>query len=130
MKNVKLSSRAKRSFVVGAVAGVALVSFVVNSMATASVPSRGQITDDTALYQNLSEIRVPKERPVNFEKDIAKLSMLENRYRERLPSRPDPVAAPMKRISQRKYQFSNPAPLRAKRVQRVGSQASSQELLD
>ena len=40
------------------------------------------ITNDTALYQNLSEIQVGKERTPNFDSDISRLSQMEGRYRE------------------------------------------------
>lgn len=78
-------------FSYGTMAGLASLTF-----ALASVPSR--VTDDTALYQNLSEIRVAKAANPNFDSDIARLSALESRYREKLQS-------PMKRIATQKYRF-------------------------
>lgn len=84
---------------------LALGSFVLSSIAVASVPTRGRVTDDTAIYQNLSEIRVARERELNFDSDIARLSALEGRYRERLPLA-GALSGPMKRISQQKYRHS------------------------
>ena len=83
-----------------------LIGFIVLSIALAAVP-RSRITDDTAIYQKLSEIRVPREQNPNFDGDIARLSKLEGRYRESLPLAKQPrVAAPMGRIQQQKYQFT------------------------
>ena len=73
------------------------------SVAMGSVP--GRVTDDTAIYQNLSEIQVPKAAQINFDQDIAQLSKMEARYRENLPSLASnpKLAGPMKRISSQKY---------------------------
>lgn len=81
-----------------------VLGLVTLSLAWASVSKHTKVTDDTALYQNLSEIRVPKAAQVNFDSDISKLSQLEVRYKEKLPDAR--LASPMKRISQKKYQFS------------------------
>jgi len=70
------------------------------SVAMGSVPSR--ITDDTAIYQRLSEIRVPKQGNINFDADINHLSKIEARYQEDLPR----LRNPMKRISHQKYRFT------------------------
>lgn len=78
------------------------------SIALGSVPKSEQVTNDTALYQELSELRVRKEPAPNFDSEIARLSALEGRYQERLPdlaSHPR-LAGPMKRLSGRKYQPS------------------------
>ena len=50
-----------------------------------TVPLTGTVTDDTALYQSLSEIRVKRQREFSFDQDLSRLSALEPRYRESLP---------------------------------------------
>jgi len=77
-------------------AGLMSVSAVM-----ASVPSR--VTDDTAIYQNLSEIRVQRQKALNFDSDIARLSLLEGRYREKKLSQ---LRGPSERIAKQKYRYS------------------------
>src|ERR1700756_883443 len=67
-------------FTGGALCGLAMLSISKASIA----PS--QVTDDTAIYQNLSEIRVEKERAPNFDSDISRLSQMERRYQDKLPA--------------------------------------------
>ena len=74
-------------FTGGALCGLAMLSISKASVA----PS--QVTDDTAIYQNLSEIRVEKEHAPNFDGDISRLSQMENRYQDKLPSGQSRVAA-------------------------------------
>jgi hypothetical protein len=76
------------------------------SIAFGGVPSR--VTNDTALYQHLSEIKLPKQANPDFDSDIGRLSKVETRYNENLPSlaRHPRLQAPMKRISQMKYRYS------------------------
>jgi hypothetical protein len=71
-------------------------------------PSRSVVTDDTALYQHLSEIKVAREGRPNFDGDIERLAGIKSAYRERLPSLAnDPrLQGPMKRISSRQYRHS------------------------
>jgi hypothetical protein len=76
------------------------VGLTTLSLALGSVPST--ITDDTALYQKLSEIRIPKEDQPNFDIDITRLSKLEGRYAEHLP----PLSGAMARVAKQKYQYS------------------------
>lgn len=81
------------------------------SLAMGSVPKPGQITDDTALYQNLSEIRVRKQKAIDFDADIAQLSKMEPRFREKLPavsvvSKDDRLKGPTSRIAKMKYRYS------------------------
>ena len=79
------------------------------SAALGAVPSsRSVVTDDTALYQRLSDIKVSRELRPNFDGDIARLSGLEPAYREKLPSvaRDPRVGGPMKRISSQQYRYS------------------------
>ncbi|HTL12145.1 MAG TPA: hypothetical protein VL588_06640, partial [Bdellovibrionota bacterium] len=54
------------------------------TVAMGSVPDH--VTDDTALYQGLSEIQAQKTRDLSFDGDLAQLRSMEGRYRERLPS--------------------------------------------
>lgn len=85
-----------------------LVGLTTLSLGIASVPKQGRITDDTAIYQKLSEIRVSREIEQNFDSDVSRLSKLESRYVEKLPAlaKNPRVASPMKRISAQKYRFS------------------------
>ena len=110
-------------------AGGLVFGLTMLSIAMGSVPT-GRVTDDTALYQSLSEIRVAKQQDLNFDGDIARLSSLEDRYREDLPKLSDVrrrkqaeqdryrqrqvrnktvssrVKAPMQRIAAQKYRYS------------------------
>jgi hypothetical protein len=88
--------------------GGLLAGLTTLSLGIASVPKHGRVTDDTALYQRLSEIRVSREIEQNFDSDVSRLSKLESRYSEKLPAlaRNPRVAAPMKRIAAQKYRFS------------------------
>lgn len=83
-----------------------LVGLTTLSIALGSIPN-GRITDDTVIYQNLSEIRVAKEAAPDFDSDVARLSNLEGRYREQLPSLANNprLVGPMKRISTQKYRY-------------------------
>lgn len=112
-KHLKKPTRKHRPLVEALVfTGTAVLGVIGTiSLASASVPSR--ITDDTALYQNLSEIRVRKEADLSFDQDVSKLSKMESRYRERLPEttlrkqdRRSRVETPVKRISRMKYRPS------------------------
>lgn len=98
-------------FLSGTIAGV-----VGLSVAMGAVPSR--ITDDTAIYQHLSEIKAPPKADLNFDSDIEHLSKLQPHYREKLPAyaRDLRVASPMKRISQRTYRYSGSASVAKRQV--------------
>lgn len=78
------------------------------SIAMGAVPSTRSITDDTAIYQHLSEIKVSRDSRPNFDGDIARLSAIEPAYREKLPSlsRDPRLAGPMKRISAQGYRYT------------------------
>jgi hypothetical protein len=82
-----------------------LLGLTVLSMSKAAVPLKSRVTDDTAIYQKLSEIKVRKQMKVDFDSDLSRLSSLESRYRERLPSLANhpQMRAAMKRISQQRY---------------------------
>src|SRR4051812_41828803 len=81
------------------------------SIAMGSVPSGSRVTDDTAIYQKLSEINVGKTRPLNFDAEIERLSALETRYKEHLPTlaRLPSLQGPMKRMSAQKYRYAQTA---------------------
>ena len=66
------------------------------------------VTDDTALYQNLSEIRVAKQKDLNFDSDLSQLSASEHRYREKLPplGNHPRIKPTLERISQQPYTYS------------------------
>jgi|GEM_PF-815707 len=78
------------------------------SMALGSVPHRSRVTDDTAIYQRLSETKVKKQGDLNFDPDIAQLSSLESRYAEKLPalSSQARLNSPSNRISSQRYQYT------------------------
>jgi hypothetical protein len=87
----------------------ALVSLTSLSIAMGAVPpARSVVTDDTAIYQHLSEIKISRETRPNFDGDIARLTSLEPAYREKLPSlSKDPrLAGPMKRIASQQYHYT------------------------
>ncbi len=97
------------------VCGIALgaVSFTlargsVPPSSSLSAPAPLKVTDDTAIYQNLSEIKVRKQQKPSFDQDIDRLAKMERRYQERLPSlKDDPkLQGPMKRISAQGYKYS------------------------
>ena len=85
-------------------------AFALTSMSVAmgSVPTAGRGTDDTAVYQKLSEINVPRQRGINFDSEIAQLSKAEARFNEELPtlSKDARLRGPMGRINGQKYRRS------------------------
>lgn len=85
---------------------VSLACAWVPAVSLASVPQSGSISDDTALYQRISEINIRKELSPNFDGDLVRLSAAQARFREDLPSlaRHPRVAAPMQRIGAQPYQ--------------------------
>lgn len=96
-------------FTGGALCGLAMLTISKASVA----PS--QVTDDTAIYQNLSEIRVDKERAPNFDGDISRLSQMENRYQDKLPSSQAHSVAARSRVQRHlkvPKQFSDLPPVR------------------
>jgi hypothetical protein len=95
-------------FTGGALCGLAMLSISKAAVAPSDV------TDDTAIYQNLSEIRVDKEQTPNFDGDITRLSQMENHYQDKLPNQHSRVAS---REQVRKHykvpqQFSDLPPVR------------------
>jgi hypothetical protein len=90
-------------FTSGALCGFVMLSIskasISNNKAVPSSADRlatSQITNDTAIYQNLSEIQMDKERTPNFDSDISRLSQMEGRYREQ----PKLAQRKVKRVSQ------------------------------
>jgi hypothetical protein len=80
MKKWKLRGEDKKLFGFGAATGVIMLS-----IALASVPTKDRLIDDSKVYQNVSEIRAKPDAKPSFDSDIAHLSQLETRYREKLP---------------------------------------------
>jgi hypothetical protein len=106
-------------FDVGFLLGLfAFVLFVAKS-GFASVPPLGRVTDDTAVYQNLSEISAPRQGKISFDADIQRLNQMEPKFHERLPRMADRpgIAGPMRRISAKKYKPSHHGKKLARRVQ-------------
>ncbi len=85
----------------GALCGLAMLSISKASIAPSNV------TDDTAIYQNLSEIRVDKERAPNFDSDISRLSKMESHYQDKLPAQKRVAAKSRKQF----LNSSIPAPI-------------------
>ena len=79
---------------------IALVSVAGVPMVLASVPRSSEISNDTAIYQNLHEIRIAKVKSLNFDSDIQRLSAQEKSHREALPLR---ISAPMERVNNTPY---------------------------
>lgn len=77
----------------------ALVSVASLPMVLASVP-RSELSNDTAIYQNLHEIKVTQTKSLNFDSDINRLSAQEKSYHETLPMR---ISAPMDRVLKTPY---------------------------
>jgi hypothetical protein len=89
-------------FNAGLVVGLTLLSF-----AKASIPANSRMTDDTAIYQKLSEIHVQKQAKLDFDSDIGHLAQLEERFDEKLPvAGKAKIKGALKRISNQAYRFS------------------------
>ncbi len=80
---------------------------VTFSVGFAAVPK--QPVADSAIYQELSEIRTQKQKDLSFDHDVAQLASTEERYRENLPSlsQNPRIKNPVQRVAQKKYQYSN-----------------------
>lgn len=91
----------KRMLICSAVFGLTTVS-----LALGSVPKN--VTNDTALYQEVSQIKVSPQKELSFDSDISRLANLEQKYQERLPllNRRSRLSAPEYRIKNRKYKYS------------------------
>ncbi|MGK5084541.1 hypothetical protein WDW37_14695 [Bdellovibrionota bacterium FG-1] len=86
--------------------GGMVISLTSLSIARGAVPSsvrQMRVTDDTAIYERLSEIKAGREAKPDFDGDLKRLSNIQPHYREKLPSR---LASPMKRIAAKQYRYS------------------------
>lgn len=97
----------KSLFLCGVVVGLTALSIAFGAVPSKVVPST--VTDDTALYQNLSEIRVKRESAQHYDADINRLASMESRYRENLPTLAESakLKGAMQRVSQMKYKPSS-----------------------
>ena len=92
--------------------GGLLLGLTALSITKASIPKNNQLTDDTALYQNLSELSVKKEAKIDLaredERNLGRLSQVEGQYRENLPlnGSHSRLKGALKRVSQEKYHYS------------------------
>lgn len=95
-------------FGAGTMSGAMALSLSLASVRPGSV-FQDRVTDDTALYQELSEIRSPKHAKIDFDSDIAHLTKREKRYREKLPKLSQAQASrlvkPLMRIEKRTYSY-------------------------
>lgn len=73
-------------------------SMVAHGAVPAQVPT--QVIDDTALYENLSEIDVRKEAEIDFDEDLRKLERVEYAFYEDLASKS--IQSKRKRVQARK----------------------------
>lgn len=87
------------SWLISGLGGAAFVLTLI-SPALGSIPRN--VTNDTALYQNLSEIQAHKTRDLNFDSDVNRLASLEWQYKENLPNQPR-VRSALSRIQKSKY---------------------------
>ncbi len=85
-----------------------IFSLTTLSVAFGAVPSKSRLTDDTAIYQSLSEIKVAKSKAPDFDHDIERLSQSESNYKEKLPAldKHSRLIRPMERVASQKYRFS------------------------
>ena len=106
---------AKQSWIFAVSAGALILSLGLNvgtpfSRMPSSLPS--SVSDDTLLYQKLSEINVPKSGPISFDRDIQKLAAMAPRYHENLPAADLRLSGPMKRVAAQKYTPSSKTAVR------------------
>jgi hypothetical protein len=93
MKAQKFTQQDNRDlwFWIATLAGFAVFALLEIGVAGASVPPQAapapiqglRITDDTALYQNISEINSPRLGHVDFDSDLQRLSQMERQYVDR-----------------------------------------------
>lgn len=112
------------AFIGGFIVGLTALTLSMGSV-DIETPNTQEITDDTALYQEMSEIRTKRTRDRNFEGDVNRLSLMEGGYQERLPLPEDrPVrtyqvsrnTAPQQRVQKRRVQKKSSRPHRVKRA--------------
>lgn len=65
----------------------------------------GAVRTDTAIVQEVSQIRVSPQKELNFDQDIERLAQAERRFKEPLPyaEKKTRLLAPMQRIQNQKY---------------------------
>ena len=112
MKNRKNRENIVRAVIFTMIAGLPAV--------VASVPKS---KNDSALYQNLQELRITKESGIDFDQDIERLSAQEKSHRRALPLR---VSAPMERVMKSPYKPSKS--LKSKIESRRNSDSNSDRL--
>lgn len=90
------------------------VGLVSLSLAVGSVPKSDEgaslsesLSDDTVLYQDLSDIRVNRAKLLDFDGDIASLEAREKRYRERLPLVATSKSRHTKSVKKKRYRRSS-----------------------
>lgn len=86
---------------------MSVATLILVSKGIASIPSVVH-SSPTALGQKLSEVSVAKELDPNFDRDLVRLSQMENQFEEPLPQLKDVRGksrwvGPMNRISTRPY---------------------------
>lgn len=82
---------------------LSLLALLTATSAFAAVPGSSEITNDSAVYKNLHEIRIAKEKSLDFDGDIERLSAQEKSHRHALPVR---LSAPMDRVMKTSYKPS------------------------
>lgn len=91
--------------------GMASLSLALGSTDSVS-PVTSTVTNDTAMYQKLSEIRVPKQKEPDFGPELDRLDrmgdMRNGPYAEKLPSLASnpKLRNAIKRVSQKAYRYS------------------------
>lgn len=78
MKPVSLTSRGW--FILGVLSTATFGAF-------ANLPRTGGTSGSLAPTQEVSEIKAQRHRELSFDQDLTRLSMLQGRYRENLPTR-------------------------------------------
>ncbi len=101
-----MKQKKRNAIFVGAVSGLLSVS-----LAFGALPSH---KSNVVIYQNLSDIRVTRQKELSFDNDIAYLSRLENkkRFSEDLPlikvrHKHKRLSAPLSRVSKMKYSYNS-----------------------
>lgn len=82
-----------------AMATIGSVTFITGVVA--GIPKSSEIANDTALYQNLSEVKVQKVTAVSFDNDLKRLSAIEKQHHENLPVKQKLMDGPLKGIVKR-----------------------------
>lgn len=99
-KKIKGSALGWLWFSCGATASVTALT-----LSSAALPPSGRVTDDTAIYQNLSEIRAKRDHKPNFDSDISQLASMERSHRESGQSLKSGLDQSRRREAQKKAQL-------------------------